>query len=128
MSKMAMGLSFFYILMGVTIAISPEWFLSVVDWPSREGLYVSAGLRVVVGIVLLLAAPASRFPRTFRVFGAIALVAGLMLLSLPIEFWSPYLRWWTVDHLTLFRTILAIAATLVGAFFAYAATPRRPAD
>jgi len=125
---MAMGLGVFYVLMGVTVAIFPDWFLSVVDWPSREGLYVSAGIRVVVGIVLLIAAPASRFPTTLRVFGAIALVAGLFLLFLPIEVWGPYLQWWTVDHLTLFRTIFAIAAPLLGAFFAYAATPRRPAD
>ncbi len=124
MSKLAMAVGFFYVLMGATLAVSPEWFLSVVDWPSRQGLYVSAGIRGIVGLVLLLAAPTSRFPRVFRVIGAIALTAGLLLPFVPIEFWGEVMRWWTVDHLTLFRTVLAIAATLGGAFVAYAAAPK----
>ncbi len=127
MSKLAMAVGLVYVLLGTALAVSPEWFLSAMDWESRQGLYVSAGIRAVVGIVLLLAASNSRFPRVFRVIGVIALAAGLLLLFVPIEFWGDVMRWWTVDHLTLFRTVLATGATLGGAFIAYAAAPRRAA-
>jgi hypothetical protein len=120
MSKLAVAVGFLYVLMGATLAVSADWFLSVVDWESRQGLYVSAGIRGVVGLVLLVAAPTSRFPRVFRVIGVIALAAGLLMPFLPIEFWGEVIRWWTVDHLMLFRTLLAVAATLAGSFIVYA--------
>ncbi len=124
MSKLAMAVGLFYFALGVALGVSPEWFLSVVDWPSRQGLYIAAGIRVIVGLVLLLAASASRFPRVFRVIGAIALAGGLLLPFVPIEFWGEWMRWWTVDQLTLLRTILAASGTLFGAFIAYASVPR----
>ena len=127
MLKLVMAVGFFTVLIGVAVGISPERFLSLVDWPSREGLYVAAGIRVVVGILLLLAAPASRFPRVFRVIGVIALVAGLLMPFVPIRFWGDFMRWWIVDHLALFRILLAIGAILLGSFLAYAATPKRTA-
>ena len=71
----------------------------------QEGLYVSAGIRFFVGVILLLAASTSKFPKVFRVIGV--------------------MRWWTMDHLTLFRAIVATGATLGGGFIAYAAAPRR---
>jgi len=124
MSKLAMVIGVVYILIGVTLALFPEWFLSVVDWESRQGLYVAAGIRVVVGAVLLLAASTLRFPGLFRFIGALALAAGLMLALAPIEFWGQMMRWWVVDHATLFRTATAIGATLFGAFIVYSATPK----
>jgi hypothetical protein len=45
-TKLAMAVGFFYVLIRVALALSPQWFLSVVDWPSRQGLYVDAGFRV----------------------------------------------------------------------------------
>ena len=124
MSKLAMALGFLYVALGATLAVFPEWFLSVVDWPSRHGLNVAAGIRAVLGIVLLLAAPTSRFPVVFRVIGALALAGGLLLPFAPIDLWGEFIRWWIVDQYTLFRVALGIAATLFGAFIVYAAAPR----
>ena len=87
-SKLAVGLGAFYVVMGLTIAISPEWFLSLVDWGSREGQLASAGIRLVAGSILLLAAASSRFPKTFAVIGTIALVAGALIPFVSVEFWS----------------------------------------
>ncbi len=120
---MAIGVA--YVLLGISVAIAPERLLSV-DWGSRSGLYVAAVIRLVVGAVLILAAATARFPRTFRVIGTLALVAGLVLPFVPIAFWSELTRWWTVDHVSLFRAYVAAGATLGGVFIAYAASPKRP--
>jgi hypothetical protein len=125
MWKLAMAVGLVYMILGVALAVSPEWFLSAVDWDSRQGLYVSAGIRFFVGVILLLAASTSKFPKVFRVIGVMALAAGLLLPVVPIEFWGEVMRWWTMDHLTLFRAIVATGATLGGGFIAYAAAPRR---
>ena len=42
------------------------------------GLDAIAVLRIAIGLVLVLAAPASRAPRTLRVLGLVVIVAGLM--------------------------------------------------
>jgi len=126
MSRVAMALGAAYVLLGISVAIAPEWFLSVVDWGSRSGLHVAALIRLVVGVVLILAAPASRFPTTFRVIGTLALIAGLVLPFVPIAFWAEIMRWWTVEHVSLFPPLIAVGATLGGAFIAYAASPKRP--
>lgn len=42
------------------------------------GLYTIAALRMAIGLVFVLAAPASRAPRTLRVLGLIVIIAGLM--------------------------------------------------
>src|SRR5205823_7295160 len=41
------------------------------------GLYAIAALRIAIGLVFVLAAPASRAPRTVRALGLIVIVAGL---------------------------------------------------
>ena len=125
-SKLAIAVGVAYVLLGVSVAVSPEWILST-DWGSRRGLLFAAGIRVVVGVVLLFAARTTEYPRTFRVFGTVALVAGVIMPFVPLDSWAEYMRWWTVENTSLFRWIFATAATLFGAFVVYAALPRRTA-
>ena len=54
MSKLVMGLGVAFILVGLWVAVFPAQLVSIVDWESRQGLYVAAGLRVVIGLVLVL--------------------------------------------------------------------------
>ncbi len=55
------------ILLGVLGLIRPGNLMRLVlgAWQSRKGFYFSIGIRVVFGIVLLLAASQSRFPEPF---------------------------------------------------------------
>ncbi len=122
MSTLAMVLGVAIILIGVLVAVSPERLLSVTDWESRRGLYIAATTRVVTGLVLILAAPASRSPTGFRIIGAIALIAGLVFPLIPTDRWAEFIQWWTQEHRTLYRASAPVAI-LVGAFIAYAALP-----
>lgn len=126
-SKLAIAVGAAYVLMGVSVAIAPEWFLSITDWGSRRGLLTAAAMRVVLGLVLFGAASTSKHPKTFRVFGTIALIAGVTMPFVPLDSWEQYMRWWLVENTSLFRWVFALAATLFGAFIAYAAVPRRAA-
>ena len=126
-SKLATAVGVVYVLLGVSLAVAPEWFLSIVDWESRQGLLVAAAIRVVVGLALLLAAPTSKYPKVFRVFGTVALIAGLIMPFIPLGVWAEYTRWWVVENTSLFRWVLATAAIMFGAFVVYASLPRRAA-
>lgn len=114
-----------YVLLGLSLVVAPHWIVSAEFWGSRQGLLTAAAIRVVVGVALLLAASSSKYPRTFRVFGSIALLAGLIMPLTPLDFWAEYIHWWIVENTSVFRWTLATAGTLFGAFVVYGALPRR---
>ena len=124
-SKIAWAVGVATVFLGVSLMFWPTWFLSLTYWGSRRGLLTSAAIRVVAGLVLLGAAPTSKHPRVFRVIGAIALIAGLTMPFLPLDFWAEFMRWWLVEHTSFFRWALVTGAILLGSYIAYAAVPRR---
>jgi len=122
MSTLAAAIGVAFILVGVLIVVSPERLLSVVDWESRRGLYIAATTRVLTGLVLMLAASASRTPSGFRIIGAIGVLTGLAFTLTPTARWAKGVRWWTKEHRALYRGSRAVAI-LLGAFIAYGALP-----
>ena len=127
MLKLAMVLGVAILLISVLVAVSPEPLLSAEDMESRGTLYSAAAFRLVMGLVLILAAPPSRCPTGLRIIGALAILGGLVLPFLPTDVWAGLVRWWTVEHLTLYRTVGSTVGMLLGAFIAYAAWPKRAA-
>jgi hypothetical protein len=125
-SRLAMAVGITSVLLGLSVVVAPGWFLAPEFWASQRGLMTAAAIRVVVGVVLLLAARTSKYPRTFRVIGTIALVAGLSFPFIPLDFWGEFVGWWMLENRSLFRWLLAAGGTLLGAFIAYAALPSEP--
>ena|SRR5262245_35254714 len=88
------------------------------------GLYVAAALRIVLGAALFVAAPASRFPRTFRVIGIPIVVAGLATPLVGVERARAIVEWETARGL-MFMRIPATFALALGLFLVYAMAPGR---
>jgi hypothetical protein len=66
------------ILAGAISFAAPDLRLSLEgSMMTPAGLYAIAAFRIAIGLVFMLAAPASRAPRTVRVLGLIVIVAGL---------------------------------------------------
>ncbi len=126
-SKLAVVVGALYVLLGVSLVVTPDWFLSITDWGSQRGLLTGAAVDVVVGFALILAAPNSKYPKTLRILGILALTAGLTMPFVPLDFWAAYMQWWIVENASAFRWGYATAVTLFGAFMVYAALPRRTA-
>ena len=80
---------------------------------------LAAGVRIVLGIVLLLYADQSRFPLTLEVLGWISLAAGLVLAVLPPARFQALIRW-AFDRFGPFTRAAAMLAVLFGAFLIYA--------
>jgi hypothetical protein len=62
--------------------VSPAALLGVVrSVMNKPGLvYLAIGVRLGLGVILILAAPASLFPLVFRIIGVVAIIAALGLL------------------------------------------------
>lgn len=69
----------FVILAGAIGFAAPDLRLALESWVmTPAGLYGITALRIAIGLVFAVAAPASRAPRTLRVLGIVVIIAGLM--------------------------------------------------
>lgn len=115
------------ICIGLVAFGAPDTFLSVAPYIlTVKGLYVIAGLRVIFGVVLLIAAAASRLPKTMRVFGSIALVAGLATPWFGVDRARAIFSWSSAHGTGLIRA-WGVIALAVGGLIAYAFTTRHRA-
>lgn len=112
------------ILLGLTGIFSPEALVQVGQYSfTPVGLYVVAAIRVIIGVVLFLAAPASRAPRTLRIFGIAVCAAGVAVALLSIESGQALMAWWSAHGMGFIRGAAAVVVA-VGSFIAYATAPR----
>ncbi|MGZ5437647.1 MAG: hypothetical protein ACXWIF_16535 [Pyrinomonadaceae bacterium] len=115
------------ICIGLVALIAPGWFMAAAAYTiTPKGLYVIAALRVMFGVVLLTAASASRLPKTIRVFGIIALIAGLMTPLMGAEQARAIFNW-SVAHGTGLIRVWGAIALLAGSLITYAFAGNRRA-
>ena len=87
------------------------------------GLYVIAVLRIAIGLVLVLIAPASRTPRTVRVLGLIVIIAGLTTPWFGVARARAVLNWLATAGLMRLAAGVGMA---IGGFLVYVfRTPTR---
>jgi hypothetical protein len=116
----------FIALIGLTGVLAPDLLMTIGQYSvTPVGLCVAAALRIAIGLVLALVAPVSRAPRTLRIFGVIAVIAGVTTLFLGTERAQALLEWWLAQGPTCIRLWAGLALVL-GGFIAYAvAAPGR---
>ena len=91
------------------------------------GLYAIAAMRIAVGLVFVLAAPASRAPRTLRVLGLIVIIAGLATPWFGVARAQAVLNWLESAGPLLMR-LDAVVGMALGGFLVYVfRTPTRRA-
>ncbi len=84
------------ILLGILGLIRPGSLIRMVQrsWQSQRGFYFNIGIRVVFGLVLLMAASASRFPEAFRILGIISVVAAMVAPFVGFVRLQRFVQWW----------------------------------
>jgi hypothetical protein len=92
------------------------WVKSV--W-SQDRLWLAVGIRLVLGALLIYAAPECRAPQAVRVLGVITLVAAVGLVFIGSKRMNAFVQWWTERPSAVVRA-WSVAAVLLGAFLVYA--------
>jgi hypothetical protein len=82
------------------------------------GLGAIAAMRIAIGLVFVLAAPASRAPRTIRALGVIVIVAGLMTPWFGVARAQAMVNWMANAGPLLMR-LDAIVGLALGGFLVY---------
>ena len=114
------------IIVGVVGFISPDVVMSLRrDYVVNDyGMYAVAAFRLVLGVLLIRFAPASRVPTTLRVLGILvcvqALVQAVGATFIPLDRARAMLEW-EGSHPGLLR-VGALIALAIGAFLSFAVT------
>jgi hypothetical protein len=89
-------LGVFALLMGVWGVLAPSRLIDFVNrFSSKGGLWFAAGIRLVFGLALWFAAPASHAPLLLQVLGVLALVAAVVLPFMGVDRFKALIDWWT---------------------------------
>ncbi len=102
---------------------SPSRLLGVVRYlQTPVGLYFAAGIRVLLGVALLFAAPTSRAPGLILILGVAIIVIGVITPFFGLERFRRLLDWWSAQGSAFVRG-WAVLALVFGLSLAYAIVP-----
>ena len=123
----ALLVAVFTIVVGIAGLVSPDSVTTVrrLYFATPVSLYSAAAVRVGMGLVLILSAPASRAPKTLRALGAVVCMQGFTAALLGPDHARAVLEWETMQGTALLRVGAGIALA-AGSFIAFAVTGHRP--
>jgi uncharacterized membrane protein YidH (DUF202 family) len=123
MTVLALAFSLLIFTLGAVGLVSPSRVVRVARYfATPAGFYFAAAVRVVMGLALLFAAPASRAPGILRILGVVIIVAGVITFFVGLERFRRLIDWWSAKGPTLARAQAAFAVAL-GLLLAYALSP-----
>ena len=109
---------------GVVLVAAPEFMIGLRSLiATQTGLLAIATLRIAIGVVLIMSAPATRVPKVLQVVGAIMLGAGLATPLFGVERTKAVLEWEAAHGPALMRAVGA-AVVVLGGLLMFALTPR----
>jgi hypothetical protein len=128
MKLLGLLVALFIALIGLIGVFAPDRLVTIHPFfVTPVGIYVAAALRIGIGLVLARVAPVSRAPKTLRIFGVLAVIAGVTTLFLGTERAQALLEWWSAQGPAFVRLWAGLPLVL-GGFLVYAiAAGRRTA-
>lgn len=85
---------------------------------SSKGLYFIFGFRLLLGSLLLIAAPMSHYSTLFYVVGVLALFGAMVTLMLGPDNIERYMQWW-VQRPAICLRVMMLIAWLLGVVLVY---------
>jgi hypothetical protein len=128
MKAIALFIAALLVLFGLTGVLWPEGLMQLATYSfSKNGLYVVAAVRVILGGLLFFAASATRTPKSIRVIGLVVLIAGIAGALFSPER-ADLMKAWLLDRGSDTLRIAACFPLAVGIFVGLSALTkeRRP--
>ena len=128
MRYLVIVLGLFMVAFGTAGVVAPNVLVAFGRYSvTTIGLYAVAAGRLGIGFLFLRVAPASLAPKTLRVLGVIALVAGLATALLGVDRARMILDWWVEQGPAFIRASAGGVAVLGGFIACVVALGGRPA-
>ena len=120
------------IVLGMVGVVAPDTVMAMRReyMATPRGIYTVGSIRMALGLLWILVAPASRMPKTMRVLGVLVCAQGLIqVVGLPflgLDRARAVLEWEAMPPALL--RVGALVALAIGVFVAYAVRPRATRD
>ncbi len=116
------------VCLGAWVLVSPRGLVEFADaFLTPGGIWFAVALRITLGILLWVAAPASRTPRVLRVLGALFIASGAALPFVGLDRMLRIAAWGAAQNDLLLRSV-GLATAGIGAFFVWTVWPGRSAE
>lgn len=124
MAIAALVIGLLVVVQGLVGLAAPEFFFNLIRGIQTPPiLYAAAVVRIGIGSVLVLAAPASRAPLALRLLGVLIVIGGVLTPFVGARLADVILGWWSQGPNVI--RMWAAGALVLGAFVVYAtARPR----
>jgi len=110
---------------GAAAIVSPESVVRLRSLAATQaGLLVIASVRIAIGVILIMSAPASRTPKLLQALGAVALLAGLATPFFGVERTKAVLDWEAAQGPMLMR-VLGVFVAALGGLLGFVLSPAR---
>ena len=101
------------VLEGILFLFKPEFLKSLAGFFSRgKRAYIAAGIRIILGIVFLLAASQCRIVWLIIALGLLFLLSGIVMLTIKLDKLKAMISWWQQKSTGFLRIIAVIIAAL----------------
>jgi hypothetical protein len=112
-------------LLGVVGLVSPQAYVQLgLLWETSPGLYIVSIIQLVIGLVLIRAAPDSRTPFALGALGVLALIEAVFIPLLGPGRAHAIAHWWESQS-TSFLRLWGLLELAVGVLIVCAVAPRR---
>ena len=124
----ALLVALFTIVVSMGGIVSPDSLMTLrrLYFATPGRFYAAGAVRVAMGLVLILAASSSRWPRTLRALGAVMCLQALAATLFGLERARAIMEWEAMQGTALLRAG-AVVALATGGFVAFAVT-KRPSE
>ena len=111
----------FITVMGLVFALSPTGMKQVLDFFAKgKRVYLIGILRILFGIIFLLAASLCKWTEVIRVLGILFIIAGSFIFILGIRKVKSVVEWWSKKPALTLR-LLSLVPVILGVLIIYAA-------
>ena len=121
MTYFIISLGVLLIIAGIIMMINPDLLLNFVKkYHTSFILQIFASFfRIIIGLVMYLVAPHTRFPLTFEVIGILVVVIGIIIILIPPSKFQLFVDK-MIDTFIPYARIVSVVALLFGAWLIYA--------
>jgi hypothetical protein len=126
MRLLGLAIGAMVIAIGVVGVVAPALILTLGNLLiTQQGLYLVGALRVVIGILLIVIARASRAPKAVRTVGILVACAGIITPWFGVERSRVTLNWLTAGGPAYVRLLMTVVVAL-GALLLFAFRATKP--
>jgi len=111
-------------LWGISAVLKPDWMKRFITFTAAGNRWrLAAAVKVVVGVVFLILATASRISWVIIVIGILTAGGSIIALTLKPEKMQAMMHWWQQRPLWMYR-LWGVVAVLFAALIIYAGWPK----